>query len=145
MSTTIVCHCKLKLQKDAEARNTGQTGWLSSDDLLVPMSPSLNRLMMMHTVCLNVNVSSISVCHKNIGSSSGHIYSPNPPALLAHLPCWPTCLVDPPALLAHLPCWSIYLLGMPALFEATTSALVLLKYIFWKLLDFYSQTHLQAT
>ncbi len=43
---------------------------------------------------LAVNVSYVSGRCKNIGNESRHIYSPILTALLAYLPCQPTCLVN---------------------------------------------------
>ncbi len=39
----------------------------------------------------------------------------DPPALSAHLPCQPACLVSPPALSARLPCQPACLVSLPAL------------------------------
>ncbi len=63
----------------------------------------------MCTACLVVNASSVSGCNKNMGSFSGHISSPGPPALLACL------LVGLPALLACLPYWPACLIGLSTL------------------------------
>jgi hypothetical protein len=77
---------------------------------------------MMDTICLVVNVSFVSGCSYKIGSQSGHICRLRLLALPAHLPdsaCLPyqpACLISP-----------------PTLFVPTTSTLILLKCIFFKL------------
>ncbi len=68
---------------------------LKIDWLMAHTNVASSLVTLMHTSCLVMNVCSVSGRWKNIGSLNRHIYSPGPPALSAHLPCWPACLVSP--------------------------------------------------